>query len=91
MKIKDIVSSLRQGPYAWPGGYPKFFITSDGEALSHQGVKQNIWQVLRDTRDKSRSGWCVVGEDINWEDPELFCCHTSKRIESAYAEQETYE
>ena len=26
------------------------------------------------------------GQDVNWEDAELYCDHCSKRIESAYAE-----
>ena len=25
---------LAEGPWAWPGGYPLFFVTGDGEALS---------------------------------------------------------
>jgi hypothetical protein len=28
-------------PYAWPGGYPRFFITNDGEALSFAAAREN--------------------------------------------------
>jgi len=31
--VKDFGEALRNGPYAWPGGYPLFFITADGGAL----------------------------------------------------------
>ena len=30
----EFIKSLEYGPYAWPGGYPLFFITKDGAALS---------------------------------------------------------
>jgi len=33
-------------------------------------------------------GWGLIGLEINYEDPELFCSHCSSRIESAYAEPE---
>ncbi len=33
-------------------------------------------------------GWQIVALDINWEDPDMQCCHCYKRIESAYAEDE---
>jgi hypothetical protein len=33
-------------------------------------------------------GWRVIGCDVNWEDPSLYCDHTGARIPSAYAEEE---
>ena len=30
--------------------------------------------------------WIVVAQEINWEDGNLICDHSNKRIESAYAE-----
>jgi len=71
-------------PYAWPGGYPRFFITSDGAALSHAAAKQNKSLIRRAIRTNSNCGWRVVGCDINWEDSELYCDHSGERIESAY-------
>ncbi len=29
----DFYSALLQGSYAWPGGYPTYWIMADGEAL----------------------------------------------------------
>ncbi len=83
---QDLKQQLRGGDYAWPGGYPLFFITSDGAALSFEAVRENIRSVFDSMRNGIDDGWRVVGCEANWEDPELFCDHTGKRIESAYAE-----
>ena len=91
MNIKtpaDFARALNSGPYAWPGGYPLFFITSDGEALSFEAAKKNGKLICQAIREKLRDGWRVEAADINWEDPELFCADSGKRIESAYAEPE---
>lgn len=73
--------------YAWPGGYPTFFVLSDGEALCHACAKDERSNIVRATLTaRDHSGWKLEGEDINWEDPDLFCCHCNGRIESAYAD-----
>jgi hypothetical protein len=82
----DLKNALRSGPFAWPGGYPLFFVTSDGAALSFDAVRENIRSVIWSIRNGVNDGWRVVGCDVNWEDFELFCDHTGNRIESAYAE-----
>ncbi len=79
--------TLRADPYAWPGGYPLYFIASDGEALSFGSVRANIRQVLRSIRDGANDGWRVLGVDVNYEDPALFCAHSGERIPSAYSEE----
>lgn len=79
-------ATLRAGAYAWPGGYPMFFITSDGEALSFDAVRAEYAQVSRAIRDKSSDGWRVVACEINYEDAELACAHSGNRIESAHGD-----
>jgi hypothetical protein len=75
--------------YAWPGGYPLYIVMQDGDALSIDAAKAN-WKLLcrayvsGDTWD----GWYAHDADINYEDPQLYCCDTNKRIESAYAEDD---
>ena len=86
--ISDFRTVVRNGPYAWPGGYPCYFVTSDGAVLSFKAAKQERRNILEAIRDQDRSGWRVVAVDINWEDPDLFCDHTGERIESAYAEDD---
>ncbi len=82
----EVLDLLDKGMYAWPGGYPMYFVTSDGGALSFSTVKEEWecvqWSVSNDVDD----GWRVVAVDVNWEDPNLYDDHTSERIESAYAD-----
>ena len=90
--ISDFRKAIRQGPYAWPGGYPLYFVMADGEALSFKAAKTERRLILEAIRDKangfSDSDWVPAGVDVNYEDGELFCAHTNERIESAYAEPE---
>jgi len=86
---EDFRKALETGPYAWPGGYPLYFITADGAALSFQTGKdeqEEIEEAIAD--DDTRGGWRVVAMDVNWEDPHLHDDHTGERIESAYAEDD---
>lgn len=86
---KDLKTALREGPYAWPGGYPVYFITSDGAALSFAAVRSEYRQILRAIKDHdNRSGWHVCACDINWEEAHLYCDHTGDHIPSAYSEDE---
>lgn len=84
MKTLDLKNALRNGPYAWPGGYPLYFVSTDGEALSFEAVRDNYRQVLWSMRHNVNDGWNIVAVDVNWEDPDLTCEHTGKRIECAY-------
>jgi hypothetical protein len=86
MTTNDIKRELRDGKYAWPGGYPKYFITSDGAALSFEAVRSEWSNVCSAVRNNRNDGWRVVAVTINWEDGDLICEHTGERIESAYAE-----
>ena len=93
MKIKSVqglddVMEGNLGGYAFPGGYPIFFVTSDGGVLSYAAVQDNRGEIDEAIRDRDNSGWRVVGADVNYEDAFLFCDHTGERIESAYAEDE---
>ena len=87
MTLSEIKTALRSGPYAWPGGYPIYFITADGAALSFKAVR-NEWRniVWAHLHNNKTCGWFIEGIDINWEDSTLYCDHTNERIESAYAE-----
>lgn len=89
MRIKtvfDFNKALSQGPYAWPGGYPCYFICSDGEAMSFDVVVENA-DLIRDAIiNTDNSGWKVIGIDINYEDDSLYCAHSGELIPSAYVE-----
>ena len=86
-KYEQFLKDLEAGAYAFPGGYPRFFITADGEALSFESAQKNKALILEAINTDDRSGgWMVIGCDINWEDQHLRCADTNKPIESAYGD-----
>lgn len=88
MDTRQIRALLRSGPYAWPGGYPMFFLADDCEALCFDCVKSNYRIISHSTRHKMHDGWQLIRAEINWEDDSLTCAHCDKRIESAYSDNE---
>jgi hypothetical protein len=72
--------------YAWPGGYPMAYVTTDGGVLCPSCVTKERGRILRSTHERARDGWAIDGIDINYEDPRLFCDHCGQRIESAYCD-----
>lgn len=85
MTLLEIKQVLRNGKYAWPGGYPLYFVTSDGAALSFDAVRAEWRNVVgAHLRNDTRGGWHIAAVDTNWEDADLTCDHTGKRIEAAY-------
>jgi hypothetical protein len=75
----------RPAHYAWPGGYPQYFIAGDGNALSFAAVHQQIRPVMLAVRHtNTERDWQVVAIDVNWEDELLFCADTGQPISCAY-------
>ncbi len=64
------------------GGYPLYYLSKDGGVLSPEAVDEK----LELTNNPDAPDWFVVGAEVNYEDPDLFCDHSGKRIPSAYAE-----
>ena len=84
----QVKAALRAGAYADFGGYPLYFVTSDGDVLSFNAVRDNFASVLDSVARGIGDGWRVAAVAINYEDGGLRCEHTGERIWSAYAEQE---
>lgn len=82
----EFKTALRTGSYAWPGGYPLFFICDDGGTLCCKCARTEAYEVMRSIASDANDGWRVVGQDVNWEDANLHCDNCGSRIESAYAE-----
>lgn len=88
--LAQVKATIRNGAFAWPGGYPLYFITQDGAALCFDCAHKEFRQVAWDYLNKASTGWRIVGCEINYvnnEDGELICDHCNKRIESGYAEE----
>jgi hypothetical protein len=72
MNLLEIKRQLRAGKFAWPGGYPKFFFTSFGAALSFEAVRAE-WRnvVAAHLQNDTGSGWHIAGCDVNLGRPRL--------------------
>lgn len=68
--------------WAWPGGYPLFYVCEDGGDICSDCVNHD-----EGFREIDAPDWNVNGYAINYEDPELYCDGCGRRIESAYAER----
>lgn len=85
--VSQFKATLRAGGYAWPGGYPLYFVCSDGGALSFDAARQEFKQIIEAIgQGGRRNDWAVVGCTINWEDTHLHCEHTGKPIPSAHGD-----
>jgi hypothetical protein len=83
--ISDFRRAMRNGPYAWPGGYPLYFVMADGEALSFRAANENRRSIIEALAHGNAKDWQPVAFEINWEDADLWCAHRSEKIESAYS------
>jgi len=84
--VKALKATLRNGAFTGVGGYPLYFITSDGAALSFDSVRSEFRNVAESIAQRSNDGWRVVACTINYEDSDLTCDHSGKPIPSAYGE-----
>lgn len=71
--------------YAWPGGYPLYYMTADCGVLCPLCVDAEA-EVIAEADATNDEQWRLIAADVNWEDPRLYCDHCDERIESAYAE-----
>lgn len=88
--VADLKATIRAGAFA-DGGYPLYFVTDDGEALSFDAACAEFAQLAYSIRHNLRDGWRVLAVGVNYEDAELTCCHTGERIPSAYGDDDAAE
>lgn len=71
--------------YAWPGGYPMVYLTSDGATLCPDCVNKEIDRVDAELRHpEHHDQFRVISADVHWEGEPLVCDHCNKEIASAY-------
>ncbi len=80
--VADLKATLRAGPYAWPGGYPLYFILADGESASFNTVKAEFRHICASYLEGD-SAWQVIGCDVNYESV-MRCAISGNLIEAAY-------
>jgi hypothetical protein len=70
-----------RNPYAWPGGYELFFVTSDGALLCHDCVKKEYRSISSAIRDNRSDGWKVEAITLDNElESEEYCAHCNRAI-----------
>lgn len=86
--VADFKATLRAGQSTDLGGYPLYFLCSDGESLSFEAARENARTIMDSIANRHSDGWRVVACDVNYEDSEMRCAHTGKRIPSAYGDDD---
>lgn len=82
---EDTFSHLEWESYAWPGGYPMYYIVKDGGVLCPRCANKELYRTI----DPDDDQFFIVAADINYEDQSLYCDHCNSRIQSAYGEDES--
>ncbi len=73
--------------FAFPGGYPLIYYTSDGGVLCPKCVQDNR-DLINDPDD---SQWYIVDYDVYYEGADINCDHCNDSIKSAYGDPEQEE
>jgi hypothetical protein len=79
--MKTLPERLSNGKfpaYAWPGGYPIIYVTTDGSVLCADCATEDMAE-----GDGTLS---VAGADVHYEGPSEFCADCNVEIESAYGD-----
>ncbi len=82
--VSDMKSSLRNGPYAWPGGYPILYVTSDGALLCSDCARKNFRNIADDIRSNGSTGWRVEASCIEAVSAE---CAREAGVDTCYCDQ----
>ena len=53
----ELCSTLRHGKWAWPGGYPLYFVTDDGGALCFDCARHELFNIIHSIRNDVSDGW----------------------------------
>jgi hypothetical protein len=80
----EFQEALSHGRYTSVGGYPVYFITSDGGCLCYKCAQAHEADILEAIENGDQAGgWHVSAVDVNWES-RLDCDNCSEQIEAAY-------
>jgi hypothetical protein len=71
--------------FAWPGGYPIFYLCSDGGVLCPACANGENGSEANEAND-TPSDWRLVAADVHYEGADLICDHCGALIESAYGD-----
>ena len=69
--------------YAFPGGYPLFYVVADSGILCSDCANSEEYKKALEDYPEDKQ-WLIVEYDINYENAYLYCENCNNRIESAY-------
>ena len=72
--------------YAWPGGYPIFYIAADNGTICPECANGEDGSECQNPDCQDDKQWALVVYGVNYEDDCLYCDHCNRHIESAYGE-----
>lgn len=76
-----IVKSIIREPFAWPGGYERFAITTDGAVLCYKCLKTEYKIIAHSTLFGFNDGWQVCEQSHEGEqDEKVICDHCYRTI-----------
>jgi len=87
--VADFKACLRAGRSTDLGGYPLYFVTNDGGAISFESAQKDFGTLAYEIQHSM--GGRIIACDINYEDSDLVCSISDERIPSAYGEDESTE
>lgn len=72
--------------YAWPGGYPVYYVTADNSVICPSCANGNLELTTAKPADMENYDrqWAIVDYDVNYEDVFCQCDNCNKYIDPAY-------
>lgn len=89
MNLQTLKTFIRDGGFAWPGGYQCALLMADGECIDAQAARENYRLIRRAMQDNHCRDWKPVDVFVHWEGESLYCAHSGREIPSAYGIPET--
>jgi hypothetical protein len=84
-KGRELLVSILKQPFAWPGGYERLLVTTDGALLCSQCCKKEATRIMSDCRDGYCTGWLPAGAtyeavsaDCCTDDLQSYCDHCNR-------------
>lgn len=79
--------------FAWPGGYPLYYLFADGGVCCPDCANKEIVRIDEEMSEAGRKprvqcgGYALAGVEANYEDPLLTCDNCGKFIDPAYLDE----
>jgi len=73
--------------FAWPGGYPLFYISHDCAAFCPACANKEIDRIAAEIASPDRHDqFRLIAVEVNYENDDLYCDHCNETIPSAYGD-----